>query len=342
MDNFKYKALLVEQFKSHSFQEVKDLQGNVVEGLFLRIENPVVYVACYYDEETSVTAARKLLFEYSAQLVTQLDAMGCTHLIPLGLFLGGTDFAAEESVVADSRVHPVEWLVDIQTGAVVAGKDAPTKLLGIEKWLQDVARGKEAAKPLQAKNPQGKPWVCMSIFAICAIFLGITTFLSQGDRLIYEFGLSRSGILQGEYYRFLSSMFLHSGAMHLLSNSIFLYYFGTHAERFLGWKKFLILYVFAGLWGGIFSVIFHDVLAIGASGAIYGLLGAMLMLTKRHGATFTGMNYSTMLLLALASMGFGFLDMGVDNFAHVGGFLGGIVVFLLFLRGQPREGMEQI
>ncbi|MBR3993494.1 MAG: rhomboid family intramembrane serine protease, partial [Anaerotignum sp.] len=72
--------------------------------------------------------------------------------------------------------------------------------------------------------------------------------------------------------------------------------------------------------------------SVGASGAIYGLLGAMLLLTKKRGAAYTGMNYSTMLLLAFTAICFGFLEEGVDNFAHIGGFLGGILCFGLFMR----------
>ena len=86
--------------------------------------------------------------------------------------------------------------------------------------------------------------------------------------------------------------------------------------------------------GGVFSVLFsgNAGVSIGASGAIYGLLGAMLLLTKKRGARYTGMNYSTMLLLAATAIGFGLLQEGVDNFAHIGGFLGGIAVFSLLLR----------
>ena len=105
-------------------------------------------------------------------------------------------------------------------------------------------------------------------------------------------------------------------------------------EKLLRTGKFLVLYLVSGLCGGVFSVLFsgNAGVSIGASGAIYGLLGAMLLLTKKRGARYTGMNYSTMLLLAATAIGFGFLQEGVDNFAHIGGFLGGIAVFSLLLR----------
>ena len=128
-------------------------------------------------------------------------------------------------------------------------------------------------------------------------------------------------------------MFLHAGILHLVSNGVYLYYFGVRAERLLGTGRFLVLYLVSGLCGGLLSVALSSGgISIGASGAIYGLLGAMLLLTKKHGSRYTGMNYATMLLLAATAICFGFLEPGVDNMAHIGGLLGGMAVFALLLR----------
>ena len=171
---------------------------------------------------------------------------------------------------------------------------------------------------------------------IVVFFLTELTGSSLDGKHLVEWGAAYTPLIQEghEYYRFFTCMFLHAGLLHLASNSIYLYYFGVRAERLLGTGKFLVLYLVSGLCGGVFSVLFsgNAGVSIGASGAIYGLLGAMLLLTKKRGARYTGMNYSTMLLLAATAIGFGFLQEGVDNFAHIGGFLGGIAVFSLLLR----------
>ena len=171
---------------------------------------------------------------------------------------------------------------------------------------------------------------------IVVFFLTELTGSSLDGKHLVQWGAAYTPLIQEghEYYRFFTCMFLHAGLLHLASNSIYLYYFGVRAERLLGTGKFLVLYLVSGLCGGVFSVLFsgNAGVSIGASGAIYGLLGAMLLLTKKRGARYTGMNYSTMLLLAATAIGFGFLQEGVDNFAHIGGFLGGIAVFSLLLR----------
>ena len=120
----------------------------------------------------------------------------------------------------------------------------------------------------------------------------------------------------------------------LASNAVYLYYFGVRSEKLLGTGKFLLLYLAAGICGGLCSVFLGDGygVSIGASGAIYGLLGAMLLLTKKHGPRYTGMSYSTMLLLAATAICLGFFEPNVDNLGHIGGFLGGMAVFWLLLR----------
>ena len=200
-------------------------------------------------------------------------------------------------------------------------------------WRSFCARRPEVLV-LRDTKEQKTPVATAVIFVICAALLAWCMLSGQREEILSAYGLSREGILAGEYYRFFTCMFLHAGLLHLASNSIYLYYFGVRAERLLGTGKFLVLYLVSGLCGGVFSVLFsgNAGVSIGASGAIYGLLGAMLLLTKKRGARYTGMNYSTMLLLAATAIGFGFLQEGVDNFAHIGGFLGGIAVFSLLLR----------
>ena len=152
-------------------------------------------------------------------------------------------------------------------------------------------------------------------------------------------------------------MFMHGGFWHLFFNMYTLWIFGSVLERVWGTKKFLLFYFVTGLGAalvhtGVEWLQMHNWLAeaaggsyaaqlsihtlkmtptVGASGAIYGLLGAMLLLTKKKGSRYTGMSYSTMLLLAATAICLGFFEPNVDNLGHIGGFLGGMAMFTLFL-----------
>lgn len=337
MDNLmKFIETFHNQLLASSFQEVKDQNGIKLQGIYIRMENPVLYVVGVFEKENEHHVT-DCLNAFTKQMAHELEELRCNHLISLRILVSEEDKERESPFYSDERIHVVNWRYSLQENRVFAGKGEPDRLLGIEKLLNSTSKGDVAQKPLEPVTNGGKPLISMGIFGICILVLIYTTLSSKGGSTIRAFGLSRSGILQGEYYRFLTSMFLHSGIAHLASNGIFLYYFGVKAEYLLGKGRFLALYLVSGLCGGILSIVFHDVLAIGASGAIYGVLGAMLILTKKYGPRYTGMNYATMLLLAFTSIGFGFLDMGVDNFAHIGGFIGGILVFLYYMKYDRRN-----
>ncbi|MDD4843589.1 MAG: rhomboid family intramembrane serine protease [Anaerotignum sp.] len=327
-----------EQLLAHSFLEVKDPNGVKMPGIYIRMENPVLYILGVFNKETQQKTTN-VLTAYTKQMAKVLEEMRCNHLVTLGILLSDEETEKFSVPYTDERIHGVNWRYSPSENKVFAGAGEPNRLFGIERLLFLAAKGEAVEAPLKPALKSGKPWVCITIFLLCLILLIETTLSGRGEAIIQAFGISRGGILKGEYYRFLTSMFLHSGPMHLVSNGIFLYYFGVKAEYLFGRWRFLALYLISGLCSGICSILFHDVLAIGASGAIYGVLGAMLVLTKQNGPRYTQMNYATMLLLAFTSIGFGFLDMGVDNFAHIGGFLGGILVFLIY-RKYDRKNKE--
>lgn len=337
MDNLmKFIEKLNEQLLSQSFFEGRTANGEKVPGVYLRIENPVLYIIGVF-EKNNQEEVIDILSTYTKEMSQDLEEMRCTHIISLGIYVSEEEGDFPAPVYFDERIHAVNWRYSIEKKKVFANAGEPDRLFGIEKLLLRAAEGKVPEAPPKPEMKSGLPWVCISIFLLCAVLLIDTTLSGRGGSIIRAYGLSRSGILQGEYYRLITSMFLHSGIMHLLSNSLFLYYFGFKAEYLLGRKRFFILYLVSGLCGGLFSILFHDVLAIGASGAIYGLMGAMFVLTKLYGSRYTGMNYATMLLLVVTSIGFGFLDMGIDNFAHIGGFIGGSLVFLIYRKLDRKQ-----
>lgn len=309
---------------------------------YWQAENPVLYLICFLDRAAEGWREESMTFaDFAGKMKHRLEEFHCTRVVALSILVDNQEGALPVDSVEtafqhyDEMLYRVFWQFSPETGRLSAGKGQPTQLLGIEKLLRAAAEGKEPeVLVLRDTKEQKTPVATALIFVICAALLAWCMLSGQREEILSAYGLSREGILSGQYYRFFTCMFLHAGLLHLASNSIYLYYFGVRAERLLGTGRFLVLYLASGLCGGVFSVLFSGSMgvSIGASGAIYGLLGAMLLLTKKRGARYTGMNYSTMLLLAATAIAFGFLEEGVDNFAHIGGFLGGIAVFSLLLR----------
>lgn len=141
--------------------------------------------------------------------------------------------------------------------------------------------------------------------------------------------------LSGDYWRFLTSMFVHADIMHLFMNMLCLFVFGRLTELFFGPLKFSVIYVLSGLTGSAISILSSDYSSLGASGAIFGVIAANIyMLTKMDGETKKAFA-SDILGFIVINIGFSFFNSDVDLGAHVGGLLGGVTSGYAF--GHVRE-----
>jgi rhomboid protease GluP len=199
--------------------------------------------------------------------------------------------------------------------------------------------------------PSVKPYVTYTLLAI-NIILFVVRALSPGvDSYLFDLGSNfrPAVLLDSEYYRLFTSMFLHQGvysylggwelggAAHLAFNMYFLYALGMMLERMFGHVRFAIIYLLGGLTGSILSTIMlpNNAASVGASGAIFALLGAELVFLYKHRKLFGagGRTQIRNLLVMLAiNFAFGiathFGDGGtvVDNYGHLGGLIGGLIL----------------
>jgi rhomboid protease GluP len=149
----------------------------------------------------------------------------------------------------------------------------------------------------------------------------------QPGQVLQRGALVPALIAQGEVWRLVSSMFLHSGFAHLALNMLSLYFLGSFIEEAFGRGRFLALYLLSGLSGGLAYLYFgaFNGAAVGASGAIFGLLGGVLGYSLRRG-TFSWRNplIRQLLILLALNLYLGFSIANISNTAHIGGLLGGI------------------
>jgi rhomboid protease GluP len=134
-------------------------------------------------------------------------------------------------------------------------------------------------------------------------------------------------IAAGEYWRLFTAMFLHIGIMHLFFNGYALLAIGTELERLFGAGRFTTIYLSAGLLGNLASYAFSPHLAAGASGAIFGLIGALaafFLLHRERLGTWGRTRLANIGFLIAINLFFGFTQPGIDNLAHLGGLLGGL------------------
>ena len=184
--------------------------------------------------------------------------------------------------------------------------------------------------------------------ALIALNAAVFIFLSFGGMTEDAYYMLQNGAMyvpllrEGEYYRLLTSIFLHFGFSHLVNNMLMLGVMGWQLELVLGKLKFLLLYFAAGLCGNLLSA-FAEIrtgeyaVSAGASGAIFGIIGALLYIALRnHGRIGTVSGQGILLMIAL-TLYYGFTSSGVDNFAHIGGLAAGFLLSVLLYRKKDPE-----
>ncbi len=189
------------------------------------------------------------------------------------------------------------------------------------------------------------------IIAVFAVFLYVEMEGSSTSTLtLIEMGAKFDPlILEGEWWRFFSAMFLHIGFLHLFMNSLALFFLGGAVERIFGSGRFLVVYFVAGFFGSVSSFVFNDNISAGASGAIFGLFGALLYFGTRYRRLFFrtfGVNIVVILIINLV---FGFTVPMIDNGAHIGGLVGGFAAAAAVglpgkkvIRTQPLAGAAAV
>ncbi len=133
-------------------------------------------------------------------------------------------------------------------------------------------------------------------------------------------------VQNGEYYRLITSMFVHANILHLLSNMYALYVVGPIIEKYYGKGKYLLIYLGSGIIGSLFSVVLTNYASVGASGAIFGLFGALLYFGYKYRATLDGFLRSSIIPTLLVNLILGFMIPGIDISAHLGGLIGGLLL----------------
>lgn len=176
-------------------------------------------------------------------------------------------------------------------------------------------------------------------FIVSVVMSGsILSIVSISQEVLVELGAKyNAGIASGQYYRLITCMFLHGGIVHIALNMYALYAIGPLVERVYGKVKYLLIYFIGGVSASLLSYIMSPTISIGASGAIFALLGACLVLAvkmkRRIGKGFFN-NIITVIVINLV-LGLSLPD--IDNFGHVGGLLGGIVTAIAVFKGIDKD-----
>lgn len=211
-------------------------------------------------------------------------------------------------------------------------KETDYKEEGLElfmKLTQDISKKNEVdAKKAEDVFTMKKPVVTYILIAINVILFALMYLIGKGSTHIptlLAFGANyKPLVLAGQTWRLLTCAFLHIGILHLLVNMYALYVIGPQLESFFGKTKYLLIYLFSALCGSLLSITFSSNVSAGASGAIFGLLGALLYFGYHYRVYLGNVMKSQIIPIIILNLLVGFTLQGIDNAAHIGGFVAGI------------------
>lgn len=191
------------------------------------------------------------------------------------------------------------------------------------------------------KNLKELPVVSAVIVFVNVIVFLICTF---GGSMLYNMGgLSVSGVLtHGEYARIIWSMFLHSDINHIFNNMLICFFLGAMIEKEMGHFRYAVLYFLSGIGGNVLSLAFKVMTmdasgSIGASGAVFGLDGALLAMILFSNKPMSNVTPTRVVLMIVYSLYSGFTGENIDNAAHIGGLLIGFIIGLIICMVDRRK-----
>lgn len=193
---------------------------------------------------------------------------------------------------------------------------------------KNIKEGQEREKYMKNNKP---------IITYILIFINIVMFVlmymlgngSENTNTLIDFGANYILLTKaGEYYRLITSGFLHIGVIHLLLNMYSLYIVGSQVEYFYGKVKYIIIYLFSLIMGSLFTVALSSVntVSAGASGAIFGLLGSILYFGIKYRGYIGNSLVNQIVPVVVLNLIIGFTTPGIGNAAHIGGLIGGYLI----------------
>jgi membrane associated rhomboid family serine protease len=206
-----------------------------------------------------------------------------------------------------------------------------------------VAEARRTAPRVRSAVVRTAP-VVTAILIVNACFFVLQQIIPE---LTLRLALVPRAIAEGEWWRFFTPMVLHGGGFHILMNSLVLWIYGPHVEQAFGSARFIALYVVSGFIGSVASYSFSDpfIIGVGASGAIFGITGVLLVyLYRRRSSSFVYAEMRNVMFFIGINLALGALIPGIDIWAHIGGLVAGMALGLGFDRkeGATSRGLELV
>lgn len=194
-------------------------------------------------------------------------------------------------------------------------------------------------------NQKKAPCTVVLIAVNTAVFLALSFIgMTEDAGFMLQHGAMYAPdiLYNGKYYELFTSMFLHFGFQHLMSNMISLGVMGWQLESAIGRIRYLLIYLLSGIGGNLLSLAadIHGgeyVVSAGASGAIFGIIGALLYIAIRNYGRVGSVSGRGIVFMIIITFYYGYSNTGVDNYAHIGGLISGFLLAVILYHKSGRK-----
>ena len=232
------------------------------------------------------------------------------------------------------------WIVDEENRQIRIYENQPDDFYGLKYGIRTSISQSFEARKQQMLGKKNIPVVTIVLIALNLIYFIILSVKGDVSNAGYMASMGASYgpyvFEQYQFWRLFTNMFMHFGIMHLFSNMLYLFLLGMNMEKMIGRWKYLALYLMSGFGASLISTAFYylrgeNVVSAGASGAVYGLIGALVVLTyKTRGRTGRGAMWLRIGFVILFLFYSNFMSTQVDVVAHIAGFVLGLILAIAF------------
>lgn len=349
------------------YQGYQTIKTNV-EGISVNVQEreKESYIVVAFNLKNGTEFSKEQYHHLLDQVQTLYRSKNEKEIKLLSLICTNHPSAVRNYCVEDGITH---WIVDGEQLRLIIYENQPQLFYDLKQQLDSILTGKvhvfqpqqkvQSERKKQFRNGVGLKnnisliLKTMPVCTISLILINVIVYLlveitgsSEGTQHMVDWGASYYPLTVGEsqYYRIITSMFLHFGWEHLFNNMLMLGLLGERFERIVGGVRFFIVYMASGILGGIGSIVYYAfmngqyVVSAGASGAIFGIIGGVLALVILNHGRLAEITPARMGIFLLITLGGGLRSTEVDNAAHITGLITGFTITAVFYILKRKSG----
>lgn len=324
--------------------------------LFQYTQGKKIYIVAIYDCPSGLEYTSQQLSNIDKQIANYYYNKGHSNVNILGIICTSNLDNIKEIAISNNNF----WIIDTNSLQLIIYENYDDTFMFLKEQIEDILKEvkNKNIEDEQIELSQNYPnyvsaksaksiisqymtkWNTIIIIMNILIYaiVSILTSREGSENIVWSGALYWPVIIySNEFYRLFTYMFLHSNISHLANNMLVLFFLGDNLERAAGKWRFLLMYFGSGIIAGIVSMSYNmynklNVISIGASGAIFGVVGAMVNIVIRNKGRLENISTRQMVLFVVFSLYGGLTSQGIDNAAHIGGLISGFLIAAIIYR----------